>query len=96
VTLEFGDLQVHNTQAWRCSDSAKRLRHGGDFSALRTGRLHPWYSCLLDAESTPEPEELCQLKIPITQSGIESATFLHVAQYLNQLNGRVPTVLLVI
>jgi hypothetical protein len=35
-------------------------------SALRTGRLYPrkysWYSFLLEAESTPEPEGLCQWK----------------------------------
>ena len=53
-------------------------------SELRTGRLYPsrgdpWYSCLLDAESTPGP---------VTPSGIEPATFWLVAQCLSQLQHR--------
>ena len=61
-----------------------------NFSALSTGRLHPLYSCLLDTESTPGLEELCHWKIAMTRSGIEPATFLFVAQCLNQLNSPVP------
>jgi hypothetical protein len=57
-------------------------------SALRTGLF------LLEAESTPvaivRPEGLCQLKIPVTSSRIEPATFQLVAQCLNQLRHRVP------
>jgi hypothetical protein len=56
-------------------------------SALRTGRLYPQDMLLLEAESTPGPivrsEGLCQWKIPMTPSGIETATFRFVAQYLN-------------
>ena len=67
-------------------------------SALRTGRFHPrkyaWYSFLLEAESTPRaivrPEGLCQWKIRITPSGIETATFRLVVQCLNQLGQCMP------
>jgi hypothetical protein len=60
-------------------------------SVLRTGRLYPrkyfWYSFLLEAESTPGPEfgwkDYVNEKNPVTQSGIEPATFQFVVQCLN-------------
>jgi len=64
-------------------------------SDLRTGRLYPpgdtpWYSFLLEAESIPRsycgPEGLNQLKIPMTQLGIEHATFWLVAQCLRYVH----------
>lgn len=64
-------------------------------SALHTGHLYlprkySWYSCLLEAESTPRvivwPKALCQWKIPVAPSGIEPVTFQLVAQCLNQLH----------
>jgi len=49
-----------------------------------TPRRYLWYLFLLKAESTPvQPEGLSQRKIPTIPSGIETTTFLLVAQCLN-------------
>jgi hypothetical protein len=66
------------------------------FITLRTGRLYLQeiflilisVKYLLVPRTIVQPEGLCQLKIPVTTSGIVHATFRFVAQYFDQLYHR--------
>jgi len=72
-------------------------------SALRTGRFYPQKILLVLISvkgwvvSRPQGHSvvgriLCQWKIPMTQSGIEPATFRFVVQHLNSCATAVPTI----
>ena len=64
-------------QVWTGPEGSRRWRFP-DFMTIGTWRFTPRkyskYSFLVEAESTPGPEVLCQWKVTVTPSGIETAT----------------------
>jgi len=78
--MRFPDFKTTGTwKWWGCQPYAP---------AAYTPRKYSWYSFVSEAESTStvivRPNGLCQWKIPVIPSGIESATFRLVAQCIRQ------------
>ena len=102
LKLVKGKCKAIQLQAWTGREASifqdNRHMKMVRLSTERTGSLYPQQLFLLlisvigwvNLRSIVRPEGLFQLKIPMTPSGIEHATFLLVAQCFNQLRHRVP------
>jgi hypothetical protein len=68
-----------------CSQQAEEIQSHENANVRDVGKRNSWYSCLLEADSTPGPimrlKGLGKLKNPVTSWGIETVTFRLVAQY---------------
>jgi hypothetical protein len=82
--------QVHRVPGGWGSQISRQSAHEGNTVVSPTHRpplppgKYPWYSFLLEAvnpRAIVRTEGLCQLKFPMTPSGIQPATFRFVAQY---------------